>query len=166
MTARVEPLSGSPPASATPAATGSPPRFTGPAGPVELRWHIDESAVEWILRAYAGQHVVGECQAWGVPAHLASLAGFREWTTIEWLGVEAPYRGQGLGRYLLQEQLRYQAARGIRHVLLWTEPDGAEALAARRLYESLGFVYGPALLRFQKPWTRAPSPPGPGRTDP
>jgi GNAT superfamily N-acetyltransferase len=100
----------------------------------------EEAALEWDVRAFAGGDLAGECQAWGIPPHLQVCPRAAAWITIEWIGVEGPYQRKGLGRWLLREQLRHQAARGVRHVILWTECEDA---AARRFYEALGFTYGP-----------------------
>jgi len=64
------------------------------------------------------------------------LAG---WITFEWLGVESPYQRQGIGRWLLSEQLRRQAQRGIANAILWTEPDNR---AMRRIGECWALAMG------------------------
>ncbi len=94
-----------------------------------------------------GEALVGECQAWGVPPHFAGCPGVAEWMTIEWLGVEEPYRRKGFGRWLLHEQIRRQAQRGIRRCICWT---GVDNWAARNLTESLGFRVGPECWEFGK----------------
>lgn len=114
---------------------------------MRLDWHVDEAALEWDLQLYANDQLVGECQAWGIPRHLAGCDGYADWITFEWLGVEPPYRRQGIGRWLLSEQLRRQARRGIANAILWTEPDNR---AMRRIGESLGFGYGPECWVFEK----------------
>jgi GNAT superfamily N-acetyltransferase len=116
-------------------------------GPLTFRWHVDEAAQEWELRAFLGDELAGECQAWGIPRHLQSCPGADEWITVEWIGVEEPYQRKGLGRWLMLEQLRHQAARGVRHVALWTERGDA---VARRFYETLGFTYGPECWKLVK----------------
>jgi len=117
------------------------------ATPMCLAWCADEAALEWGLRLCDGDQLIGECQAWGVPWHLAGCDGYAEWITVEWLGVEPPYQRQGIGRWLLSEQLRRQAQRGIRKAVFWTEPDNVAALCVG---ESLGFRRGPECWGFEK----------------
>ena len=128
-----------------------------PAG-FTFRWHIDELRLEWELLAFAAgvdgvveEVVAGECQVWDVP-HGARSAGRHLWTTVEWLGVEQPHRRRGLGTYLLLEQRRVQATRGVGHLLLWAEPDDPDSAAAIRLYDRLGFQRGPTLLKLERPF--------------
>jgi GNAT superfamily N-acetyltransferase len=121
--------------------------LTGPANkpglvpPIYLRsmnvaWQVDAAALEWELQLYAGGDLIGECHAWGIPPHLTERDENADWITIEWLGVEPPQRRQGIGRWLLSEQLRRQAERGVTQAILWTK---LENRAARRLSESSGF---------------------------
>jgi GNAT superfamily N-acetyltransferase len=107
---------------------------------MHLDWKMDETALEWDLRLCDGELLVGECQAWGIPPHLADCDGYTDWITYEWLGVESPYQGRGIGRWLLAEHLRRQARRGVKRAIFWTETDNR---AMRRVGESLGFDYGP-----------------------
>ncbi len=53
------------------------------------------------------------------------------------LGVDPTAQGMGLGRLLTALTLRHLAARGLRHVLLYTEADNTVAV---RTYTSAGFV--------------------------
>ncbi len=110
-------------------------------------WQIDEARLQWELEARSGEAVAGECQAWGVPAHFRGCSGFDEWITVEWLSVEEPYRRKHLGSRLMQEQMRFQARRGIKNMIVWTETSN---IAARKLNESLGFTYGPECWIFEK----------------
>jgi GNAT superfamily N-acetyltransferase len=64
-----------------------------------------------------------------------------------WLGIEPLYQRHGLGRWLLNEQLRRQAQRGVRNAILWTESDNR---AMRQLAESSGFRAGPECWVFNK----------------
>jgi GNAT superfamily N-acetyltransferase len=114
---------------------------------VDLKWNIREANLEWDVEAYVNQSLAGECQAWGIPTYFRGCGGFKEWITVEWLGVEEPYRRQGIGRLLMGEQMRFQAQRGIKNVIVWTETNNAEA---RKFNESLGFQYGPECWSFVK----------------
>jgi GNAT superfamily N-acetyltransferase len=114
---------------------------------LELAWRAEEASQEWDLVLMDGDTSVGQCQAWGIPTHFAACDGYNDWTTIEWLGVEPPYQRRGLGRWLLCEQLRRQAERGVRQAILWTESDNR---AMRLLAESLGFQAGPECWVFKK----------------
>jgi GNAT superfamily N-acetyltransferase len=115
--------------------------------PFSLLWKINEAALEWEARAYSGEKQIGECECWGIPPHLRDCRAYDEWTTIEWLGVEEPYHRRGIGSYLMAEQLRFQATRGVRNVVVWTEIDN---LPTRKLNKSFGFRDGPECLMFTK----------------
>lgn len=110
-------------------------------------YDVDKTRDAWNLLAYKEQAFVGECEAWGVPEAFASCPGFHEWVTVEWIGVEGPYRRSGLGRWLLREQLHLQAHRGVKHVIVWTKTTNS---AARRLCESFSFTYGPECYLLKK----------------
>jgi len=115
--------------------------------PGDLAWQVDEQALEWNLEIRQADGKVAECDVWGIPPHLVGCAGSEEWTTVEWIGVEEAFRRRGVGRFLMQEQARLHARRGIRHLVLWTETDNAPM---RMFAESLGFSYGPRCLRLQR----------------
>jgi GNAT superfamily N-acetyltransferase len=125
----------------------SPENSDSGLGDFTLNWQIDEAKLQWELEARAGRDLVGECQAWGIPAHFRGCPGFDEWITVEWLGVEEPYRRKRLASRLLREQMRFQARRGIKNVIVWTETNNTPA---RKLNESFGFSYGPECWVFQK----------------
>lgn len=99
-----------------------------------LKWHVDEAVLEWNLEVYKDQMMVGECQAWGIPPHLKGCRDFGEWITVEYIGVEKLYRRKNIGRFLMQEQMRFQYLQGIKKIILWTEHDN---FAAQQLFESL-----------------------------
>jgi len=105
---------------------------------MRLEWTENPSAAEWRLEAYAHGELAGDCDAWGIPPYFG--AGQPNWITIEWIGVEAAYRGQGVGRWLFHEMLSRQARRDMQNALLWT---GVDNWPMRRLAESLGFHAGP-----------------------
>lgn len=102
----------------------------------ELHWEVSESSLEWRLEARRDGEVIGECEAWGIPPYLKGCPGYSEWVTLEWLNVAESYRRRGIGRFLLQEQLRAQAERGVKHAMLWAESGN---LAARRFCDAAGF---------------------------
>ncbi len=112
-----------------------------------LKWSIRENSLEWDLEAYVDEARAGECQAWGIPTYFGGCQGFEEWVTVEWLGVEEPHQCQGIGRLLMQEQMRFHARRGVKNVIVWTETDNWEA---RKFNEALGFESGPECWTFSK----------------
>lgn len=81
---------------------------------VTLKWDVNESSLEWNIEAYVGGALAGECQAWGIPTYFRGCKDFPEWITVEWLGVEEAYQRQGIGRLLMQEQMRFHAQRGAK----------------------------------------------------
>lgn len=74
----------------------------------------------------------------------ARQSGLGKWpagaASMRVLAVAPRFRGQGVGRRLVTECLRRARALGIRTIYLYT---GEFMHAARRLYESLGFVRAP-----------------------
>jgi GNAT superfamily N-acetyltransferase len=115
-----------------------------PAPPGELSWRVDEQALEWDLTLRRDGKMAAECQVWGIPPHLEGCPGSDQWAVVEWIGVEEPFRRQGLALFLLREQARFHLARGIAHLLLYTESDNAELQA---FAAALGFQLGPRCLR-------------------
>ena len=105
---------------------------------LHLSWETNSIAREWNLIAEVDGVKAGECEAWDIPEFINECLDANYWVTIEWLGVEEDFRRKGLGRFLLNKQLQYQARRGIEQVIVWTE---TENKAAQKLNESLGFVY-------------------------
>lgn len=89
------------------------------------------------IRAFDHQQQIGECQVWAIPAYFPPYLDGRHWRIIEWIGVDAPYRQQGLGILMLQQQLAWQKAQGFNRLCLWTESPNK---AAQRLVEKLGFT--------------------------
>lgn len=112
-----------------------------------FQWNIKELQLEWELTAHANETLVGDCFAWGIPAHFRGCHDYDAWITFEWVGVEEPYRRRGLARRLMAEQMQFHARHGVRNFMLWVE---VENVAARTLYESLGFRNGPVCATYEK----------------
>lgn len=70
----------------------------------------------------------------------ASLGWPAGWAGIRLLGVHPKYRGQGIGRVLMEECVRRCRERGIKTIGLHT---GEMMVAARRIYERMGFKRAP-----------------------
>jgi GNAT superfamily N-acetyltransferase len=115
--------------------------------PFSTVWQINEHVLEWVLEAYSGQDQIADCESWGIPPHFQDCPGYDEWTTIEWLGVEGDYQRRGVGAYLMQEQLRFQAGRRVQHVIVWTNTDN---FRIQNLNKAFGFTYGPECHVFEK----------------
>ncbi len=100
----------------------------------------NENMGEWRLEFFHDDKLVGECETWAVPPHLASCPGFHDWITVEWVGVEEAFRRRGLAFWLLVKQMHYHLRAGRTRVALWTGPGNRPA---RALYYRLGFSDGP-----------------------
>lgn len=96
----------------------------------------DTQLGEWEILVYHASEQVGECQAWSIPPYFDTLLEKGKWRTVEWVGVESPYRKKGLGSHLLLKQLAWQKNKGIDHLVVWTE---IENVAARAMLVKLGF---------------------------
>lgn len=129
--------------------SGDIPALIAAASPVfldcQVKWHVDPTKFEWEVAACLDEIRVGECQFWGIPSVFRGCPGYDEWITLEWISIEEPYRRKGIGRWLITEQLKYQAQRGVRHVLLWTETDN---FPLKCLAEEFGFRCGPICHQF------------------
>lgn len=104
--------------------------FTNPWTREMLAGELTRSPVAhlFVLRL-PGCRVAGFCTCWivGDELHINTLA------------VDHPYRGAGLGTYLMSEVLRLAADAGARRATLEVRTSN---VAARRLYERLGFQLG------------------------
>jgi ribosomal protein S18 acetylase RimI-like enzyme len=72
------------------------------------------------------------------------------------VGVQADYRRRGIARRLMQASLDMIQARGGRRAILQVDYDN---IAARNLYESLGFVNERAWITWRRSHSLRPSPP-------
>ena len=112
---------------------GEPPAVDG----LTFEWHHDPAAPEWELHALIDGTRIGECSVWGMSRHVGDRADYRQWVNFEWVEVTKPYRRQGIGRWLIREQMRAQRERGAKHALLQVYlPDPL----AVRFHEALGFT--------------------------
>lgn len=68
---------------------------------------------------------------------------------MQLLGVRPQYRGQGLGRLLVDAAIAAAARLGCTRLILWTQPSMEEA---QRLYESAGFVHTGDMSRDGRPY--------------
>src|SRR5215470_9268190 len=84
-----------------------------------------------IFIAVMGEEVVGTCAVIPHDAGVVELAK---------LAVDARVQGHGLGRRLTEMALAWARGRGAQKVILLSS---TKLLAALRLYERLGFQYGP-----------------------
>ncbi len=135
-------LSGPAPLAAQP----PPPKLNGSA--LVLARQADPAAGEWNLRLQVDGAPAGECSAWGVPEHYQACPGAAGWCTVEWLGVEPAFQRLGLGGWLLAEQARDCANRGISRLVMWTETSNqamlglAQALQLERGPECREYAWG------------------------
>jgi ribosomal protein S18 acetylase RimI-like enzyme len=65
------------------------------------------------------------------------------------LGVRPQYRGQGLGRMLVDEAIAAATRLGCTRLILWTQPSMEEA---QQLYESAGFIHTGDMNRDGRPY--------------
>ena len=114
---------------------------------IKLYWDMNRPALEWTLTAYEYETMIGECQIWGIPDHLETCEGFKQWASIEWIEVDGEYQRRGIGKRLIAEQMRFHGRRGIEHLMSWIRQGNQ---SARGLHESMGFEYGPELAVMQK----------------
>lgn len=87
------------------------------------------------LKAFRNGMFVGECGN-DPYAETRDLPELQDWFYIGWLGIEAPFRGKGLGKYLLLRSLVEMHALGYRHATLSCAKGNKVAFA---LYAGCGF---------------------------
>ena len=114
------------------AGPGESPAIDG----LTFEWQLDAEGPEWELHALLDGKRIGECGVWGLSRHVADRPDYRHWINVEWTEVAEPYQRQGIGSWLVREQLRRHRERGAKHALRreWlTDP------VALSFYEALGF---------------------------
>ena len=111
---------------------GEPPAIDG----LTFEWQLDPEAPEWELHALLDGKRIGECGVWGLSRHVADRPDYRHWINIEWAEVAEPYQRQGIGSWLVREQLRRHQERGAKHALRREWFYHPEELG---FYEALGF---------------------------
>lgn len=115
-----------------------------PAKPPFSTLRLDRSgnpaAREWWAHVRIGDVPAADCSIWGPPELFRDCPGYGAWTTMESIDVEEPFQRHGIARWLIGEQMRWLAGRGISQVLLFTETGN---LPARRCFEQAGFALGP-----------------------
>ncbi|HEU4355571.1 MAG TPA: GNAT family N-acetyltransferase [Actinomycetota bacterium] len=104
----------------------------------DWRRHLAEASVS-VLMASAGDEVAG------VVSWMPTSAG--GW--VEEIGVREPYRGRGLGAFLLRHAFARLADAGVREVRL--NVDAQNATGATRLYERVGMRVRREWLVFETP---------------
>ena len=71
-----------------------------------------------LLARQAGEEIgVCSCKSCG---EWSDAADAQDWFLTEWLGIEGPWQGKGLGKHLLQLALNEMHARGYRHAAIST----------------------------------------------
>lgn len=101
---------------------------------------VEQDAAQYV--AVAGEHIVGWCDVFAHWAYALKHVG-----TLG-MGIQAEFRGQGIGRALLVRTLEHALKNGIYRVTLEAREDNHRAI---RLYESVGFRHegrAPCALRF------------------
>lgn len=115
---------------------------------LRYHWNMNKPSLEWEFSAYDGETLAGECYVWGIPVHAEDCLNVSQWATVELVEVPKAYRRRGIGKWMLAEQMRFHARRGVKHFMMWT---GQRNKAARKLNESLGFTNVEKLVVLEKP---------------
>ena len=100
-----------------------------------------------------GEQQVGECRmTWMVddPWH----PQFADWCDCDYLGLDEPFQGKGLGRYLLARGLTEMRAAGARHARINTDWNNYRAYL---FYTNLGYRFLDRTFGFQKELGNGPS---------
>lgn len=121
-------------------------RLAPPPG-IATHWEMNQPAAEWIIHAYHNDQAVGMCEVWGMAEPAAGCPSAETWAAVEWIAVLPEFQRRGLARWLLAEQMRFQAKRGIQHFISWCPHDND---AAQRLGHALGLSNGPLLFLYRR----------------
>ena len=110
--------------------------------PVDLEVDI---AVEWqqsrgqrptvLIQATHASQGIGQCLVRSAGEY-SRASVVQDWAFVDWLGVQEPYRGIGLGKHLLQRGLNEMRGVGYRHASISTAWDNYRAYV---LYTHFGF---------------------------
>lgn len=99
-------------------------------------WHMNKLAGEWSLRAFSGETQIAEALVWALNPAFEMADVQPTWATLEWVEVVQDFRRSGIARFLVSEQMLFQARRGITRLVTVVEAGNHSAL---RLAESLSF---------------------------
>ncbi len=121
-------------------------RLEPPPG-IATHWEMNQPAAEWIIHAYSNDQAVGMCEVWGMAEPAAACPGAETWAAVEWVAVLPEFQRRGLARWLVAEQMRFQAKRGIRQFISWRQHDND---AAQKLGHSLGLSDGPTVFLYRR----------------
>ncbi len=113
---------------------GEPPAIDG----LTFEWQLDPEGPEWELHALLDGKRIGECGVWGLSRHVADRPDYGHWINLEWTEVAEPYQRQGIGSWLVREQLRRHRERGAKYALRREWFDHPEELS---FHEALGFEH-------------------------
>jgi GNAT superfamily N-acetyltransferase len=82
-----------------------------------------------------GKNVSHVCQCGRIADYTDDPAA-GDWFFVDWLGVDRPFQGRGLGRHLLQRAFVENRAAGYRHAAISTGWDNYRAFV---FYANIGF---------------------------
>ena len=88
-----------------------------------------------IVKVYQENEEIGDCCSVS-GGEFSNHADAQEWLFTAWLGVEKPFREQGLGKFLLQTALQEMHKIGYRHAAISTRWDDYRALL---FYSNFGY---------------------------
>lgn len=129
----------------------TPPEASLPSLGVEVVGERTRTQAKLIVRQ--GEQQVGECRmTWMVddPWH----PQFADWCDCDYLGLDEPFQGKGLGRYLLARGLTEMRAAGARHARINTDWNNYRAYL---FYTNLGYRFLDRTFGFQKELGNGPS---------
>lgn len=106
--------------------------------PVKLSVNRVQGRGQWpdcTVKVYQENEEIGECCSVS-GGEFSNHAEAQEWLFTVWLGVDEPFQGQGLGKFLLQTALQEMYKIGYRHAAISTSWDNYRALL---FYSNLGY---------------------------